>query len=351
MKKPYLKGRGAQINPPNQFDQYVYDKDPYMYMAPDQSQLSTKFIDVHPKTIVNKVDSPDIPFNYSINPYQGCEHGCVYCYARNTHAYWGYSAGMEFEQKILVKKDAPALLDKKLRSKRWKPAPIMLSGNTDCYQPIEKKMEITRELLRILWKHRHPVGIITKNSLILRDLDYLRQLNKHNLVRVAISLTTLREDLRQLMEPRTTTVVGRLKTIKILADEGIPVNVMMAPIIPGLNNNEIFELLKVAAERGARSASYTIVRLNGDVATIFEDWIRKTYPDRADKVLNQIKDCHGGQLEDNRFKERMKGEGQYAEIIKKQFDIARKRYFPQEKLPPMDVELYKQMRNPQMRLF
>ncbi|MEM1321535.1 MAG: PA0069 family radical SAM protein [Bacteroidota bacterium] len=348
---PYLKGRGAQINTANRFDKHIGEQNPLAFTDDDVNQIPTQYINVAARSIINKVDSPDIPMPYSMNPYQGCEHGCIYCYARNTHNYWGYSAGVEFEQKILIKEEAPQLLAKQLRSKNWKAAPIMLSGNTDCYQPIERKLEITRKLLEVCWRFRHPVGVITKNSLVLRDLDLLSKLNEHNLVRVAISLTTLNEQLRQFMEPRTATVAGRLETIRQLSAAGIPVNLMMAPIIPSLTDHEIFDLLKAAAEAGARSANYTMVRLNGDIAILFEDWLRKNYPDRADKVLNKIKDCHGGALSDNRFGKRMSGEGHIAAIISKQFKLARKRFFSTEKLPPLNTELYYQMKAPQMKLF
>ena len=292
MSKPnqYLKGRGAQINPNNRFDNYVRDEQPVDWAEWQEEipQIKTQIIEVHPKTILNKVTSSDIPSDYSMNPYQGCEHGCIYCYARNTHEYWGYSAGLDFEQKILVKKNAAKLLAHKLKSKRWKAAPIMLSGNTDCYQPVEKELGITREILEVLWRYRHPVSMITKNSLILRDLDILKQLASKQLVQVAISVTTLNEPLRQFLEPRTATAKNRLKTIKTLAENGIPVFAMLSPIIPGLNDHEIFDLVKATAEAGAFSCGYTMVRLNGQVATIFEDWIQKTYPDRAEKVLPRI---------------------------------------------------------------
>jgi len=347
----YLKGRGAQINTANRFDKYIGEEDPSVFLDEDEHQIPTEYIQVKAKTIINKIESPDIPMPYSMNPYQGCEHGCIYCYARNTHNYWGYSAGLDFEQKILIKHDAPELLAQKFKSKNWKAAPIMLSGNTDCYQPIERKLEITRKLLEVCWRYRHPVGIITKNSMVLRDLDILQKLQKENLVSVAISLTTLNEELRQYMEPRTATVAGRLKTIEQLAAHDIPVTLMMAPIIPGLTDHEIFQLLEKAAAAGASRAAYTMVRLNGDIATLFEDWLRKNYPDRADKVINKIKECHGGKMEDNRFGKRMSGEGKIAEIISKQFRLARKKYFPQKEHVPLNTDLYYRMKAPQMRLF
>ncbi len=346
----YIKGRGAQINPANRFSNFIYDANPLADLDTDE-KLKTKYITVHPKTILNKVDSPDIGVAWSMNPYQGCEHGCVYCYARNTHPYWGYSAGVEFEQKILVKKTAPALLRKKLNSKNWKAAPIMLSGNTDCYQPIEKELEITRQILEVLWEKRHPVGIITKNSLVLRDLDILKKMAEHQLVKVSLSITTLEEPLRQKLEPRTASIINRLKTIEGLTAAGVPVNVMMAPIIPGLNDHEIFDLVEEVAKRGATAVNYTIVRLNGDVETIFEDWVRKAFPDRADKVMNQIKECHGGKTSDSRFGTRMRGEGQFAMLIKKQMQLARQKFLGEAKLPGFNLEMYGKYKNPQLRLF
>lgn len=348
MAKPsakYNQGRGAQINPANRFHEHDYGLEP---LQPD---ARTQYIPVYPKTILNRVESPDIGMAWSMNPYQGCEHGCIYCYARNTHNYWGYSAGLDFEQKVLYKKDAPQLLEQQLKKKNWKPEPIMLAGNTDCYQPAEQTLGITREILKVLWKYRHPVGIITKNSMVLRDLDLLQPMAENRLLRVSISLTTLDEKLRRLLEPRTASVKARLKTIEVLAAKGIPVNVMMAPIIPGLNDHEILEVGQKVSSLGAVSMAYTMVRLNGDVAVIFEDWIRKTLPDRADRVLNRIRDVHGGELNDSRFGTRMRGEGQFAEVVKQQFQLARQRYFADKAKPAYNLDLFEQRRNPQMSLF
>ena len=345
MPNKYLKGRGAQINPSNRFDKFVYDENPAHSLDNDENQIKTKYIEVHPKTILNKVDSPDIPLEYSMNPYQGCEHGCVYCYARNTHPYWGYSAGLEFEQKILYKKNAAELLEKKLQHPNWKAAPIMLSGNTDCYQPAEKELKITRSILEVFWKYRHPVGIITKNSLVLRDLDILKKLNEHKLVHVAISITTFDEKLRQFIEPRTSSVNGRLKTVEELSKAGIPVMVMIAPIIPGLNEHEILGIAAEVANRGALSIGSTMVRLNGDVALIFEDWLQKNYPDRAGKIINKIKSCHDGNLGDSRFGKRMSGEGNIAKIINSQIKLARKKYFSDRSTPPYNLNCMSILKN------
>jgi len=286
-----------------------------------------------------------------MNPYQGCEHGCIYCYARNTHEYWGYSAGLDFERKILYKKNAPQLLEDKLKSKKWEAQNIMLSGNTDCYQPIEKKLEITRKMLQVLLKYKHPVSIITKNALIQRDLDILSEMAKLNLIHVSISITSLKEDTRLVLEPRTTSIKKRLETIKILSDNGIPVNVMMAPIIPAINNHEIFDLIKITSELGACSAAYTIVRLNGTIANIFTDWVKKTLPDKANKILHQIKSCHGGQLNDSRYGKRMRGEGKIAEQVAIQFRLAKKIYFSSKCMPPLNYKLYYKQKNTQYKLF
>ena len=344
----FRKGRGAQYNPANRFHQHNYELDPAIIA---EQNPATEYITVQPKTIITKVNSPDIPFEYSINPYQGCEHGCVYCYARESHNYWGYSAGLEFEQKILVKKDAPALLEKQLKRKQYVAKPIMLSGNTDPYQPAEQKYGITRALLQVLWKYRHPVSIITKNSYILKDLDILSKLAEHQLVKVCLSITTLQEDLRRFLEPRTSSIQQRFQAVKQLTDHGVPVSVMAAPMIPGLNEHEMMGIARRASESGAYSLGYTMVRLNGDIGPIFEDWIRRTYPDRADKVLNKIKECHNGQLSNTRSGIRMRGEGQIAQMIKQQYDLAKKLYFKDKAAPPFNMELFERFRTPQLSLF
>jgi DNA repair photolyase len=348
----YQKGRGAQINPHNHFHTRVYDEEMPRFEGEEAPEsLKTQYIPVHPKSMLNKVDSPDIGPAYSMNPYQGCEHGCVYCYARNTHNYWGYSAGLEFEQKILVKEDAPRVLEATIRKPSWKAEPIMLAGNTDCYQPAERRFGITRRILEVLWKYRHPVGIITKNSLILRDLDLLGPMAKLRLAKASISLTSLDEDLRRRMEPRTASAATRLRVICALTEAGVPVNVMLAPIIPGLNDHEILPMAKAAAEAGAASIAHTVVRLNGDVARIFEHWLRENFPERANKVLNKIRDCHGGQLGDSRFGLRMTGEGHLAEMIARQMRLAKKLYFNGKEKVEYNLELHDQYKNGQLRLF
>ena len=252
MNKKIVSGRGALSNPKNPFDKYEYTEDPLVDL--DGDQVKTQYIINLAKSVINKVNSPDVGMDYSLNPYQGCEHGCIYCYARNMHPYWGYSAGVDFESKIVVKQNAPALLEKRLKSKNWVARPIVLSGNTDCYQPAERKFKLTRRMLEIFWKYRHPVGIITKNSLILRDLDIIEKLASENLIYVSISLTSLEESTRKVLEPRTATAKQRLKAIQRLSAIGVPVNVMFAPIIPAINDHELFNIVEKAASLGASIA-------------------------------------------------------------------------------------------------
>jgi DNA repair photolyase len=350
-----LKGRGAQINPASPYEKNLRDQEPldWALVANDweDDALKTEYHETHPKTILNKVISTDIPLPWSLNPYQGCEHGCIYCYARNTHPYWGFSAGLDFERKILIKRNAAELLEKELKKKTWKAAPVMFAGNTDIYQPAERKFRLTRACLEVFWKYRHPVSLITKNSLVLRDMDLLEKLAAEKLVHVAISITTLNEELRQFLEPRTASVKQRLHTVETLSKANIPVFVMMAPIIPGLNDHEILSLVKTVADCGALGVGHTMVRLNGDVAIIFEDWIRKTMPDRADRVLNRIRDTHGGSLEEKRFGKRMRGEGNIAEIIHQQFRLAKEKYLKDRKMPEYNLDLHQQFKGGQLSLF
>lgn len=348
----FLKGRGAQYNPLNPYLKQEYVAEHIEGLdEPMLSDSKTKFFTENPKTIVNKIDSPDLGMGYSLNPYQGCEHGCVYCYARNSHQYWGYGAGLDFERKIIVKENAPDLLAKQLESKSWQVMPIMLSGNTDCYQPIEAKKKLTRQILEVLLQYRHPVSIITKNALILRDLDILTELNKLDLVHVNISITTLNEPLRHKLEPRTATGAKRLEVVRQLSEVGIPVNVMVAPVIPGLNDSEIPQIIKMAADAGACNAAYTIVRLNGSIGPVFEDWITQAFPNRARKVLNQIADCHGGQLNDSRFGTRMSGEGKFAETIARLFRVSKQKYMAGRKVKPYNYSHFITRSGKQLGLF
>lgn len=354
--KSILKGRGAQLNVPNRFFELSHEqRDDFLEFCHKEGdephKNKTLYLPVFPKTIVNKVASPDVGMIYSMNPYQGCEHGCVYCYARNSHEFWGFSAGLDFERRILVKKDAPKLLEQLLKKKSWKAHTIVLSGNTDCYQPAEKQFEITRQCLEVFLKYKHPVAIITKNALILRDLDILKELSKDSLIGVNISITSLSEETRRILEPRTATIKKRLKTVKALSENGIPVNVMLAPIIPAINSHEILPMAKAVSETGALSIAHTMVRLNGAIGEIFTDWIRKTLPDKADKVLHQIESCHGGTLNESRFGVRMLGEGQIAKQINDLVQLARVKYFKGKQMPRLNTELHETYKVGQMRLF
>lgn len=338
----YFKGRGAQIKTDNKFLKYRYVSEHIEGLdEPLIQSPQTKVYQEHSKTIVNKIESPDLGMMYSLNPYQGCEHGCSYCYARNTHEYYGFDAGLDFESKIIAKTNAAQLLEKLFHKSSWKPVPISIAGNTDCYQPLERKMELTRSLLKIFARYRHPVGMITKNSLILRDLDLLQDLAMDKLVKVFISITSLDENVRRRMEPRTASASKRLKTIEELSKAGIPVAVMCAPIIPGLTDHETPAILKAAADHGALSAGMTVVRLNGSVGPIFKDWIYKNFPDRAHKVIDQISSMHGGQLNDSQFGRRMRGEGKVAEMINLLFAASKRKYFAGKAMPEFDLSKFR----------
>lgn len=337
----YLKGRGAQIKPANRFLKAEFVTEHVEGLDEALAHPLTQVFYETPRKIVNKVDSPDLRMDYSMNPYQGCEHGCIYCYARNTHEYYGFSAGLDFETRIVAKTNAAAVLEKQLLDSSWKVSPIMLSGNTDCYQPLERRLELTRNMLKVLARFRHPVGVITKNSLITRDIDILKDLANDKLVNVMISITTLDEGLRRLMEPRTASTAKRMQTIEQLATAGIPVGLMNAPVIPGLNHHEIPEIMRVAAGHGALTAGMTVVRLNGAVAKIFEDWLHKNFPDRFNKVWNQIASLHGGQVGDSQFGRRMAGEGHIADIIHQLHRHARAKYFDGRKMPALDLTRFR----------
>lgn len=344
-----FKGRGSQIKPNNPFSKTRYVQEHIEGLDEEliKSPTTQVFFE-NPKNIINKIDSPDLHFNYSINPYQGCEHGCVYCYARNSHQYWGLDAGLDFESKIIVKKDAPTMVERTLLQKSWKPSPIILSGNTDCYQPLEKKYKLTRRILEVFLKYRHPVGIITKNTLITRDVDILAELAKLNLVHVFFSINTLNEKLRIIMEPRTASTIKKLKAMEILAYADIPVGVMNAPVIPGLNHHEIPAIIKSASEHGAKAAGYTVVRLNGSVGDIFTDWVTKNFPDRKEKVLNQIAELHGGQINDAQWKRRITGNGEIATIIARLFQVSKGRYLKNKTFAPLNNSLFRKGGNYQL---
>jgi DNA repair photolyase len=314
------KNRGAQLNAHNRFSKNEYGHFHQEGIDDwEQEEKPTQYFEEHPKKVVNKINSPDIPLEYSLNPYQGCEHGCVYCYARNSHEYWGFSAGQDFEQKIIIKKNAAERLEELFQSKKWTCAPISLSGNTDCYQPAERKQKITRKVLEVCLKYQNPVGIITKNKLVLRDLDLLKKLNEKKLVTVFVSITGIDEKVRRKLEPRTATYHARFEVIKQLSENNIPVGVMNAPIIPGLNDHAMYEVLRQAKLHGANWAGFTTVRLNGALGPLFTDWAQKAFPLKAEKILSLIANMHEGKLSSNQFGKRMRGTGNIADMINKQF--------------------------------
>jgi DNA repair photolyase len=327
----YIHGRGAQFNPRNRFLKHDQVRE-HMESIDDwmQPQVATQYLEEHAKGLVNKVDSPDVGMWYSMNPYQGCEHGCIYCYARNAHEYWGYSAGLDFERKIIVKKNAPELLRKFLMNPAWKCTTISMSGNTDCYQPAEKKFGISRQLLEVCLEFNQPVGIITKNAGILRDRDILEKLAKKNLVCILVSTTSFHEELRRVMEPRTTTGQQRIRVIRELSNIGVRMGVMAGPMIPGLNEQEMGHILETAAKNGATFSAYTLIRLNGAVKLIFRDWLYKNYADRADKVWHLIESCHAGKVNDSDFGRRMRGTGGISDLINHQYKLYSQRYGLQE---------------------
>jgi DNA repair photolyase len=346
------RGRGTSVNTPNRFDRLRFERiDLDLSPGEDVSPAGTRFFHDASRTILAKNDSPDIPFTYSINPYRGCEHGCIYCYARPSHEYLGFSAGLDFETKIMVKLDAARLLDRTLRAKSWVPQMVALSGNTDCYQPVEKRLELTRQCLGVFLKYRNPVGIVTKNALVLRDLDILREMAEHGIVHVMVSVTTLDDRLVRKMEPRTSTPANRLETIGALAKAGIPVGVNAAPIIPGLTDEELPSILKAAADQGATTAGYILLRLPGAVKPLFLEWLKRELPDRAGKILNRIKDTRDGLLSDPQFGRRMTGEGEVARTIQALFDIHAAKYNLEPRFCGLRTDGFRGAHRDQMGLF
>jgi DNA repair photolyase len=313
-----IRGRGAAENPTNRFELLVYERDPEA-AGEETPAPHTQFFHDQSRSIVVRNDSPDVGFSASVNPYRGCEHGCIYCYARPTHEYLGLSAGLDFETRILVKHDAPELLRKELLSPRWRPEPLALSGVTDCYQPIERHLKLTRGCLEVLAEFRNPAIIITKNQLVTRDIDLLGELARHQAAAVFVSVTTLDGELARKLEPRTTQPAGRLAAIRALADAGIAVGTLVAPVIPGLNDHEVPAIVEAAAEAGARYAGFVMLRLPHGLPLLFEQWLERHYPERKDKVLSRIRAIRGGRLSDPRFGSRMRG---IAEMIANLFKLA-----------------------------
>ena len=322
-----MKARGANTNPPNRFERLSVELEPGALLDDDGNPLPlrTQFLRDDAQSIITFNNSPDIPFGAGVSPYRGCEHGCAYCFARPYHEYLGFSAGLDFESKIMVKERAAELLRAELSRKSWSPQPIAMSGVTDVYQPVERRLGLTRACLAVLAEFRNPVAIITKNHLVTRDADLLGELAKYRAANVSISLTTLDGELAKVLEPRASTPTRRLAAIAELRAAGVPVHVLTAPIIPGLNDHEIPALLDAAAKAGAVGAGYTILRLPLAVAPIFEAWLEEHRPGHKDKVLGRIRELRGGKLNDPNFGSRMRGEGPLAEQIKALFTVARRK--------------------------
>lgn len=344
------RGRGASDNPVNRFEGHYVDYELDEETGEKPSQKTQLFKD-DTKNIISYNKSPDIPFDAGLNPYRGCEHGCIYCFARPFHEYLGFSVGLDFETKIIVKYDAPELLRKTLRSPKWKPQTIAMSGITDVYQPIEKKLEITRRCLEVLTEFRNPIGLITKNFLITRDIDHLKKLAEYNCVRTTISITSLDKKLTEKMEPRTSRPYRRLKAIELLAEAGIPVGVNIAPIIPGLTDHECSDILRSASDAGATQASYIMLRLPYKVKDIFIDWLEQQFPDRKEKVKNKLVDMRGGKLYEAEWGKRMRGKGNFSKQIKDLFAIQTKRLGLNQELHGMTTEHFIKTSGDQLDLF
>jgi DNA repair photolyase len=354
------KGRGAGFNPANRFDSSHREldleqvQDDLEYVAA-LGRPATEFLPDHSRSVTCKNDSPDVGFEVSLNPYRGCEHGCVYCYARPTHEYLGFSAGLDFETKILVKHNTPELLRRELMDPGWKPRVLALSGVTDAYQPIERRLRLTRRCLEVMAEFHQAVSVVTKNKLVTRDADLLAGLARHGAAGVMLSITTLDSELAGVLEPRTSRPGGRLEAIRALTEAGIPTGVMIAPVIPGLTEHEIPSILEAAGRAGARHASYILLRLPLDVAGLFEDWLDRHRQAAKEKVLGRIRATRNGRLNDPRFGFRMRGEGPIADLIRQVFYVNCRRLGFNQSLWPVSPAAFRRPSIPgqgqQLRLF
>ena len=344
-----MKGRGASWNPQNRFEKLEYIRDEEAPLDEDESPR-TVFLRDPTRTIIATNDSPDVGFEASINPYRGCEHGCIYCFARPTHEYLGFSAGLDFETRILVKEDAPTLLWEEMNAKKWQPKVLAISGVTDPYQPVERRLGLTRGCLAVLADFRNPVAIITKNHLVTRDVDLLAELARFHAARVFVSVTTLDHSLQRTMEPRTSTPALRLEAIATLAEAGVPVGVMVAPVVPALTDHEMPAILTAAHKAGARWAGYVALRLPWAVAPLFEKWLEEQFPDRKDKVLNRVRELRDGKLYDAKWGVRGRGTGIFAEQMEALFDVTCRRLGLNEDSRELSVEHFRR-RTAQASLF
>lgn len=341
-KRFRIKGRAAGSNHASRYERHVreavddgWDADDELPVLRTQTRIEV------PRKIITYNRSPDLPFDRSINPYRGCEHGCVYCFARPSHAYLGLSPGLDFETRLIARLDAPVVLARELAAKRYKVAPLAIGTNTDPYQPIEKDHRIMRACLEVLAEAGHPVAIVTKGSLIERDIDILQGMAQRGLVRVGISVTTLDAKLSRLMEPRAPAPKRRLEMIRRLAGAGIPVRIMASPMIPALSDPEMEAILAAGKEAGARHASWIMLRLPQEVSPLMREWLEMHYPDRSERIMNRLREMHGGKEYDSAWHRRMRGEGPYAEMVAQRFDVAIKRLGLARKAPPMRCDLFR----------
>lgn len=340
---PPVKGRGARTNPAGRFERRALEPERLDEGAATEPSpaLRTQALPDPARKVLVFNSSPDIPFDASLNPYRGCEHGCAYCYARPTHEYLGYSAGVDFESKILVKEKAPELLRKELSASRWQPQPVALSGVTDAYQPIERRLKLTRRCVEVFAEFRNPIMVITKNALVTRDIDLFKRLHEHNAVSVALSITTLDADLARALEPRASAPAERLRALRELADAGIPTSVMVAPIIPGLTDAETPAILEAAANAGATGAGHIVLRLPHGLRALFADWLETHRPLRRDKVLHRLESLRGGGLNDPRFGTRMRGEGVFADQIGGVFRLMSRKFGLDAPHPPLSATAFR----------
>lgn len=342
MKKetPAHRGRGTSSNPLSRFERIAVEADPEL--DPEESRRpQTIFLRDASRSVVSYNTSPDVGFDASLNPYRGCEHGCPYCYARPTHEYLGFSAGLDFETRILVKEDAPELLRRELLSPRWKPQPLALSGVTDPYQPVERRLRITRRCLEVLAELRNPVMVVTKNFLVSRDADLLSRLAEHDAASVSISITSLDASLAGRMEPRASSPRRRLEAVSRLAEAGVPVGVLVAPIVPAVNDHEIPAVLEAAAAAGATFAGYVLLRLPGAVQGLMDDWLATHFPERREKVLSRLRELRSGSLKESRFHHRMRGSGPFAEQIRSLYHLSCRRAGLHSSQPELSAEAFR----------
>lgn len=349
-------GRSSGFNPKNRFEEIeIIPSDDDNRFFPDEDKferkVETQFFSDKSKSALAKNDSPDVGFRYSLNPYRGCEHGCIYCYARPSHEFLGFSSGLDFETKIMIKQDAPDLLRETFMKKSWEPQVVALSGNTDCYQPVERKLKITRKCLEVFLEFRNPVGIVTKNFLVTRDLDILSELAKLNLVSVTMSITSLNQELTRKMEPRTSSPAKKLEAIEMLRNVSVPVGVLVAPVIPGLTDEEIPSILREASSRGASSANMQMVRLPYAVKDLFVDWIRREFPDREKRILERIKQVRHGKLNSPEFGKRMSGEGETAKAIHQLFHASSRKHGFADDQPELSIDKFRRPEGKQTEMF